>query len=771
MQSGGTRTKESVPANVDYFYNRWTKHGSRLYGVATFFSLISAGILDIPVQAAYTEGFINNCAARVCTDQFVRSDQRDSNGNPTGRWLYHGGDNAIHDDANIQQDLFELTNYYKLAVDPPSRSDVAGLFRNVNNWVSQTNSPQFIGGFPNFQQASGNLRGTVSINANGAVWRDIPERELGDISSDAKKIAAVDEWAKGHGYAGGLPTFNQARNFNGENVHGAILLKTGLLERRVIDREKDLKNKFEDLEALFRSVDNYASSQGFAAGYPSMRWTGRGDKIEVVLIKNIGIEKQDVALSNLVNPPQTPYITITPENNSYFQWMFQNVNTWVNVNHKNYFVGGFPNFQARDYLRGTLSVGRNAAEFKDIPMQELGDISSTHKLIAAVDLWARQRGFAGGLPTFHQARYNGVEVRGAILIKPNSAERRLVSQNELNNFEDLEGLFRAVDEYANKNGFRAGYPSLRKVGNQGTIEVVLMRKDSVAWNDVSLNDIKSHASNVVYRTPQVGDPGYIATSKGGTDGVIVTRREINPPQPIVSSINPPPSTFGLTEDQVLERLESIPIFTITDEKGSPMLGAVPQQPNTAPDDSQLLFFFLGQDEAQNMLAQVQRSNPAVGSRAQIIVRSMKDAYKVIRENRDKKVKFQFIPAKTSIDSARMLLSSQGVGADKVPNVPVFFAIGGQGNTQGLLTMLIDIKGRKEQAVPFFLDLQDLQDLLNRASKDQPQVTGATKIQVTSLFQVLDSMVSKDNSKAEVERFQFVPSRSSFEYILRNSPQK
>ncbi len=534
-----------------------------------------------------------------------------------------------------------------------------------------------------------------------------------------------------------------------------------MVERRVISRADDLKNKFEDLEALFRSVDNYANSQGFAAGYPSMRWTGRGDKIEVVLIKNIGIEKQDVAMSALVNPPQTPYITITPENNNYFQWMFRNVNTWVDVNHKNYFVGGFPNFQARDYLRGTLSIGRNAAEFKDIPMQELGDISSPHKLIAAVDLWARQRGFAGGLPTFHQARYNGVEVRGAILIKPNSAERRLVSANELNSFSDLDGLFRAVDEYANKNGFRAGYPSLRKVRNQGMIEVVLMKRDAVAWNDVSLNDLKNHTSNVVYRVPQAGDPRYIATSTGGTNGVIEGGGVINPPQTIRTAVNPPPSTFGLTEDQVLERVSGIPIFTITDEKGSPLLGSNQQ--------NQQIFFFLGSDEAQAMLNQVRSSNPAVGNRAQLVTRSMKDAYQIIRQNKNKNTIFQFIPAKTSIDAARMLLSSQGVGADKIPNVPVFFAIGGQGNTQGLLTMAIELNGRPEQAVPFFLDLQDLQNLLNRASKDQPQVTGSVKIQVGSLFQVLDSMVSKDNKpNPEVQRFQFVPSRSSYEYILRNT---
>ncbi len=227
---------------------------------------------------------------------------------------------------------------------------------------------------------------------------------------------------------------------------------------------------------------------------------------------------------------------------------------------------------------------------------------------------------------------------------------------------------------------------------------------------------------------------------------------------------------ALTEAQVLERLGSIPVFTITDEKGAPLLGSMPQQPNAKPDDSQILFFFLGPDEAMMMRNQVQKSNPDIGNKAQIIVRSMNDAYQVIKDNKDKKVVFQFIPSKSSVDSARTILTAQGIAADKIPNVPVFFATGGQAQGQGLLTMSIDQNGKKEQVVPFFLDKSDLQNLLDNATKGQPDMANSTKIQVTSLFQVLDSMVTKDNKpNPEVESFQFVPSRSAFEYILKNQP--
>ncbi len=233
---------------------------------------------------------------------------------------------------------------------------------------------------------------------------------------------------------------------------------------------------------------------------------------------------------------------------------------------------------------------------------------------------------------------------------------------------------------------------------------------------------------------------------------------------------------ALTEAQVLERLGSIPVFAMTEDKLDNRRGyftfPVPQQPNVKPiDDQRIVLFFLGVDEAKMAFGKFQEVNPEIGKKAKITVVWMNEALAEIRQNKDKKVVFQFIPAKASIDSARTILTAQGVAADKIPVVPVFFAIGGQDKSQGLLTMSIDQNGKKEQVVPFFLDKTDLQNLLDHASKDQPDITKATKIQVTSLFQVLDSMVAKDNKpNPEVDRFQFVPSLTSYDYILKNSKQ-
>ncbi len=240
-----------------------------------------------------------------------------------------------------------------------------------------------------------------------------------------------------------------------------------------------------------------------------------------------------------------------------------------------------------------------------------------------------------------------------------------------------------------------------------------------------------------------------------------------------SALLPVGQAHALTETQVLERLQGVPVFAITDDKGAPLLGGLPNQPNRKPGEpTQVMLFFLNPEDAQATLAQVRKNNPQIGNRAQVAVRSMNDAFKVIRENKDRTVSFQFIASRPNLEAARTLLTAGGKPPTQLPSVPVFFAVGGQGNNEGLLTMTFDQNGKREQVVPFFFDRTDLQNFIDRAKKDQPALAQTTRIQVTNLFSVLDSMVTKPNERPnpDVQRFQFVPARGAFEYAVKNQPK-
>jgi hypothetical protein len=219
-----------------------------------------------------------------------------------------------------------------------------------------------------------------------------------------------------------------------------------------------------------------------------------------------------------------------------------------------------------------------------------------------------------------------------------------------------------------------------------------------------------------------------------------------------------------TEEEVFEKLGGVPVFTITDDKGTPILGSVNQ--DAGAGDRQLLLFFLNPDDATALINQIKTTNPQVGNKAQVIVRSMNDAYQVIQDNKDEAIAFQIVPSQTSLEAARKILTAQGKPADQLPNVPVFFATGGDsGNDSGLLTLEQD----GQQIVPFFFEQKDLEGLISRARQQQADVANNTKIQVTSLFQVLDSMISdNDAATRDTERFTFVPSREAFEYVIENA---
>jgi hypothetical protein len=124
--------------------------------------------------------------------------------------------------------------------------------------------------------------------------------------------------------------------------------------------------------------------------------------------------------------------------------------------------------------------------------------------------------------------------------------------------------------------------------------------------------------------------------------------------------------------------------------------------------------------------------------------------------------FQNLPDTQIATSALELLKKNEPerNLQEFPGVPLFY---GQSD-QGVLT----VEANGDSKVPFFFNQADLQAALDRAQADNPEVTSKTQIQVTTLAQVLDSMMNP-SAEANVQKIEFVPSRSALEYI-RSLPQ-
>jgi hypothetical protein len=132
------------------------------------------------------------------------------------------------------------------------------------------------------------------------------------------------------------------------------------------------------------------------------------------------------------------------------------------------FLGGFPNFhesiQGRRHFGGAVFVKHAAAEWRDVPLVELGTVAVEDFAgrLRATNTWARQHGFIGGFPTFFHADYGSGVVCGTLLIKSDGAELRDIPLAALGNpaLDDFEARFRATQDYATRNGFVGGFPTL-----------------------------------------------------------------------------------------------------------------------------------------------------------------------------------------------------------------------------------------------------------------------------------------------------------------------
>lgn len=220
------------------------------------------------------------------------------------------------------------------------------------------------------------------------------------------------------------------------------------------------------------------------------------------------------------------------------------------------------------------------------------------------------------------------------------------------------------------------------------------------------------------------------------------------------------SAIALPEAEVLKRLQTIPVFTVANAQGSPILASDPQQKN----GPQIATFFVSQKEAQGFLNQIKAKNAAVGKTARVVPTPLGKAFEVARKNREKKdIAFQFVPTRESVTSAETLIRKTDPKFGKFNDVPLFYAI--DTKSKGLLSITAPKDNSK--IIPLYFNQQDLQVVVDQLKKQNPKLGATTQIQVTSLSNVVASML-KENSP-EISQITLIPSPEARAYLSTLQP--
>lgn len=220
-------------------------------------------------------------------------------------------------------------------------------------------------------------------------------------------------------------------------------------------------------------------------------------------------------------------------------------------------------------------------------------------------------------------------------------------------------------------------------------------------------------------------------------------------------INP---AMALSEEQVMQKLQQVPVFTITNPDGAPLVASVPNGQNNNANSS-VTGVFISQQDAQAFIEKLKAQNPQLASSVKVTPVPLGEVYRMAESSKDspERIVFDLVPMQRQVDSALALLREEGQQVQQFPGVPLFYASGG--TDKGYLT----IQRGNEQVIPFFFNKEDLLNLIERYKQQQPnQELSNIEIEVANLQQVVQVMQTSNDQ--QLEKIVLVPARESIDYV-------
>ncbi len=218
--------------------------------------------------------------------------------------------------------------------------------------------------------------------------------------------------------------------------------------------------------------------------------------------------------------------------------------------------------------------------------------------------------------------------------------------------------------------------------------------------------------------------------------------------------------LALPEAQVLEKLQSVPVFTVTDPQGAPLVATVPGENNKSQSVAGV---FISQRDAQAFVERLRKEKPDVAKSVQVVPVSLAQIYKLKRDNQNKPdgLNFAFIPTKQQMDAAQALMGQTGQQGQQFQGTPLFVARGGQGN--GYLT----VQDNGKQVIPFFFDKEQLQGMVDRFKQQKPDLAGTVRIEAVPLEGVIQTLQNSNNE--QLNNLAIVPSQEAISFLRSMQP--
>jgi len=225
--------------------------------------------------------------------------------------------------------------------------------------------------------------------------------------------------------------------------------------------------------------------------------------------------------------------------------------------------------------------------------------------------------------------------------------------------------------------------------------------------------------------------------------------------------------LALPEKQIQDKLNSVPVYVITNNEGIFLSYKLPEVQNGQKLGGAVTDVYLSPQQAQAFINQL-RSTPNKDPKMAEIIKKLQVTpvplgiiYQQLQQskNQPNRLLFDFKPVDQDIKGAVELLRQSGQKVEQFRTVPIFVVRSAP--DQGYIVRT----NGKEEVIPLFFSKQDALGLLNQVKQKFPKAD----IQVLGVDNVIKTLQDKNDDW--LKQVVLVPSQESIKYIqsLRNLP--
>ena len=224
------------------------------------------------------------------------------------------------------------------------------------------------------------------------------------------------------------------------------------------------------------------------------------------------------------------------------------------------------------------------------------------------------------------------------------------------------------------------------------------------------------------------------------------------------------SALALPAEQIEQKLGPVPVFTITDNQGAPLVASAPDQ----KDKPGVAGVFINPQDAQSFVEQLKKKDPKLAQSVRVVPVSLGEVYKLDQasQNKPNSLDFAYVPEQQQVDAAMNLMRQSGQDAKKFNGTPLFVARAGK--EKGYLTIKQD---NEQQVIPFFFNQEELQSMLQKFKQQKPDLAATVEVQVVNLEGVLKTL--QTGTDQDLNQIVLVPPKASIDYVrkLESAPNQ